>query len=354
VRMFKYIARIYLRYFFIITFALSFLFAGLDYLQNANKLAGTNIKVLYLFYKGLYAMELLLPLSIVFAMIVTKIILIRSNALLSFYAFGYSKKAVITPFLAVATVLTLGYVGLHFTSFVDADLSAKRLLKGKTGTEPKRDLFVKYNDSFVYIGELIPQKKEARNIRTFQLKNGELVRIVHGQEAYFNRDRWVIKEAKIIDKPSPHGLGTRGFVTRIKKDFVTLEGFKPAILTSVFEGKRYYTILAAYQAIQLLKAQGLETLKVRNLFYHLTVTPFFAVFLVVILFVFIPPYARNLNLVWLSFVLTGITLFTWGILYFLFRIGRTGVIQPEFGTVAVVSVLGLGALYAYFFKTNRF
>ena len=352
--MFNYIARIYLKYFFIIVFALSFLFSGLDYLQNSHKLDGSNIKILYLFYKGLYAMELLVPLSIVFAMIVTKIILIRSNALLSFYAFGYSKKRVMLPFIAVAFALTLGYVGLHFTSFVDADLMAKRLLHGKKGSEPKRDLFVKYNDSFVYIGELIPQRKEAHNIRTFQLKNGEVVRIIHGERAEFDDDKWIVDRAEIIDKPSPKGLGKEGFVTTVRERYPTLEGFKPDILTSVFEGKRYYTISAAYEALLLLREQGLETVKVRNLFYHLSVTPFFAFFLVIILFVFIPPYARSVNLLWLAFVLTGSTLFTWGILYFLFRIGRTGVIYPEFGSVLIVFLLALGALYAYLFKTNRF
>ena len=51
-RMFRYIAVIYLKYIFIITFALSFLFAGLDYLQHAGVLEGFNIKILYLFYKG--------------------------------------------------------------------------------------------------------------------------------------------------------------------------------------------------------------------------------------------------------------------------------------------------------------
>jgi len=59
-----------LKYFFIIAFALSFLFAGLDYLQHAGRLEGFNIKVLYLFYKGSYALDLLFPLTLIFAMIV--------------------------------------------------------------------------------------------------------------------------------------------------------------------------------------------------------------------------------------------------------------------------------------------
>ena len=101
-RMFRYVAQLYLKHFFIIAFALAFFFAGLDYMQNASKLNGFNIKVLYLFYKGSYALNLLFPIALVFSMIVAKMALIRSNALVSFYALGYSKKAVLRPFFWVA------------------------------------------------------------------------------------------------------------------------------------------------------------------------------------------------------------------------------------------------------------
>ncbi|WP_456452563.1 LptF/LptG family permease [Hydrogenimonas sp.] len=351
--MFRYVAWVYLKYFFIIAFALSFLFAGLDYLQNAGKLDGFNIKVLYLFYKGSYALDLLFPLTLVFAMIVTKILLIRSNALLSFYALGYSKKQVLFPFIAVSSLLTLLYIGMHFTSFVDADLSAKNLLHGKKGSEIKRNLFVKYNDTFVYIGRLVPEKRAAEDIRIYRIDRGEVRQIVYGERALFDGRKWIVKEATILRKPTPKGLGGEGYSVEKKPEITTLEGFKPKILTSVFEGKRYYTIQAAWDAMKLLMSQGLETLKVRNLFYQMVVTPFFAIFLVVIFFLSIPPYARSANLLWLSFVLTGTTLFVWGLLYFLFRIGRSGVILPELGTVLIVSLLGLAALYSFLFKTNR-
>jgi len=352
-RMFRYVAWLYLKYFFIIAFALSFLFAGMDFLQNGGRLDGFNIKVLYLFYKGSYALDLLFPLALVFAMIVTKILLIRSNALLSFYALGYSKKRVLIPFVAVSTLLTLLYVGLHFTAFVDADSSAQTLLHGKNRTAVTRDLFLKYNESFVYMGRMIPQRKEARDIRIYRVRNGDLKEIVYGRSARFEGDRWVLENVRIVHKPTPRTLGGEGFTVETKEHLATLEGFKPKILTSVFEGKRYYTIQAAWEALQLLLSQKLDTIKVRNLLYYMTVMPFFAIFLVVIFFIAIPPYARSANLLLYSFLFTGSTLFVWGVLYFLFRIGRTGVIYPELGTVLIVALLGLSALYAFLFKTNR-
>ena len=352
-RMFRYVSWIYLKYFFIIAFALAFLFAGMDFLQNGGRLDGFNIKVLYLFYKGSYALDLLYPLALVFAMIVTKIILIRSNALLSFYALGYSKKRVMTPFIAVATLLTLLYVGLHFTPFVDADLSAKALLQGKKHAAVTRDLFLKYNDSFVYMRRMIPERKEALDIRVYRLEKGNLKEIVHGERAHFDGERWVLRNVRIVEKPDPKRLGGEGFRVETKARLATLEGFKPKILTSVFEGKRYYTIQSAWEALQLLMAQKLDTIKVRNLLYYMTVMPFFALFLTVIFFIAIPPYARSANLMLYSFLFTGTTLFVWGILYFLFRIGRTGAIYPELGTVLIVALLGLAAIYSFLFKTNR-
>lgn len=353
-RMFRYVAWIYLKYFFIIAFALSFLFAGLDFLQQSGgRLSGFNIKILYLFYKGSYALDLLFPLALVFAMIVTKVILIRSNALLSFYALGYSKKAVLTPFIAVSLLLTLLYVGMHFTSFVDADLSARALLHGKRSDGIKRNLFLKYDENFIYIGQLVPSKKEALDIRLYRMKDHEMIQMIYGKKATFEEDRWVIKDARIVWKPTPEKLGGEGFDVEYKESYETLFGFRPKILTSVFQGKKYYTIQDAYEAFRLLTSQGLNTQRVRTLFYHMVVTPFFALFLVVIFFLSIPPYGRGMNLLLTSFVLTGTTLFVWGLLYLLFRVSQTGVILPEYGMVTIVFLLGLNALYYYAVRTNR-
>ncbi|RUM43730.1 MAG: hypothetical protein DSY46_07425 [Hydrogenimonas sp.] len=352
-RMFRYVAQLYLKHFFLIAFALAFFFAGLDYMQNASKLNGFNIKVLYLFYKGAYALNLLFPIALVLSMIVSKMALIRSNALVSFYALGYSKKAVLRPFIVVSFFLTLLYIIMHFTPFVDAELSAKRLLEGKQSQSVTRNLFVKYNDSFIYIGQLIPANKEARDIRVYRMKGHEVSEMIYGQTARFDGESWIIQHAKIIKKPVLQGLGDNGLKILYQDEIKTLQGFKPKILTSVFEGKRYYTIQDAFEALNLLISQQLETSRVRSIFYYMVISPFFAMFLVIIFFLSIPPHARSTNLLWVSFVLTGITLFVWGVIYLLYRISLSGVILPEIGMIATVTLLGMGALYSYLFRTNQ-
>lgn len=351
-RMFRYVSWLYIRHFFLISFALALFFAGLDYMQNASKLSGFNIKILYLFYKGSYALSLLFPIALVLSMIVAKMALIRSNALVSFYALGYSKKEVLRPFIWVSFILTLLYISLHFTTFVNSEQYAKSLIDKKSAYGVTRNLFVKYNESFIYISRLIPAAKEAKDIRIYKMHNGDLSQIIYGKSARFDGSKWLIKDAKIVKKPEAKGLSKEGLTVQ-NRDVETLEGFKPKILTSVFEGKKYYTIQDAYYALKLLFQQRLETSKVRSILYYMVVSPFFAMFLVVIFFLSIPPHARSANLLWVSFVLTGTTLFVWGVVYLLYRISLSGVIIPELGTVTAVVLLGVGALYSYLFRTNR-
>jgi len=88
---FKYISLHYIKYFLIILIALVVFMVGLDYMENAEELSkSANLLLIYLVYKSFFAIEMLLPLALVFSMITTKIFLIRSNALVSLYSLGYS------------------------------------------------------------------------------------------------------------------------------------------------------------------------------------------------------------------------------------------------------------------------
>ena len=350
-RMYRYISWLYLRYFIIIVTALTLLFSGLDYMQNAPQLNGFNIKILYLFYKSMYALNLLFPIALVFAMIITKMVLIRSNALVSFYALGYSKKALLTPFFITAFILTLIYVFMHFTPFVNAESDAKSLLNRKSDSSTK-DIFVKYNDSFVYIGTLLPLTKKAHSIRIYRLKNGNLSQIIYGETATFDGEKWRVRNARIVNKPNPKTLNGEGITISYEPVIYTLDGFKPKVLTSVIEGKHYFTIQDAWDAWSIMKLQLLETSKIRSVMYYMVIAPFFAPFLVVIFFLFIPPHARSSNLFWTSFMLSGLTLMVWGTIYLLYRISLSGVINPEFGIIPIVSTLAILAFLAFIKRTD--
>jgi len=344
-RMFRYVSLLYLRYFLIIIIALTTLFAGLDYMQNALQLNGFNIKILYLFYKSMYALNLLFPIALVFAMIVTKMALIRSNALVSFYALGYSKRFVLLPFFLTSMVLTLFYIFMHFTPFVNAESDAKSLINHNL--KSTKNIFVKYNKSFVYIGTLLPLTKKAYSIRIYRLKNGELSQIIYANSAVFDGEKWRVENAKVVDKPSPKTLNDKGFTTKVVPVIYTLKGFKPQVLSSVMEGKHYFTIQDAWGAWSVLNLQSLETSKIRSIMYYMVIVPFFAPFLIVLFFFFIPPLNRSSNLFWLVFTLSGLTLMVWGTIYLLYRMSLSGSLNPEFGIISTVFILAISAILTF-------
>jgi len=75
---FKYISFHYIKYFLIILLALVLFLVGFDYMGSSDSLdISANLLLIYLVYKSFFAIDMLLPLSLVFAMISTKIFLIR-------------------------------------------------------------------------------------------------------------------------------------------------------------------------------------------------------------------------------------------------------------------------------------
>ena len=108
---FRYISYHYLKYFFVILTALVLFFVGFDYMGQADKLSDSaNLVLIYLVYKSFFAIDTLVPLSLIFAMIATKIYLIRSNALVSFYSLGYSRIDVLKPFVVVSAFVTFIFI----------------------------------------------------------------------------------------------------------------------------------------------------------------------------------------------------------------------------------------------------
>ena len=126
---FKYISFHYIKYFTIILAALTLFLVGFDYIASADSLElSANLFIIYLVYKVFYAVDMLLPISLIFAMISTKVLLIRSNALVSFYSLGYSRIDILKPFIAVSAVVTLVFISLHsISNFARADEFAKNI-----------------------------------------------------------------------------------------------------------------------------------------------------------------------------------------------------------------------------------
>jgi len=267
---------------------LSFAFAAIDYFQYAQELkVSWNYKILYIFYMWQQALGMLYPLSIIFALILTKISFVKSNTMGIFHAFGYTKRELVAPMFFFASLTYLLFVGLHTTEFSYARDKGSALLKNEIGAYNVNDIFFKYNDTFVYMKKLDP---------------------VH------------------------HVYNTKGslvhYTIEHRKSISTLHGYKPKIIESLYEGKTL-NIIDAYHTWKLLKSQHLNSDKIRSALYEKTVVPLFALAMLLILFFKIPFHARMMRMGFVVALSLGVTFVIWGILFGLNQIGENGVLELE-------------------------
>ena len=347
---FKYIALHYLKYFLIILTALVLFVVGFDYMGSAQELAksSANLILIYLVYKSFSAIDILLPVSLVFAMISTKIYLIRTNALVSFYSLGYSRVDVLRPFVFVATAVIILFITLHtWSNFARSEEFAKNIKKNSQYLSPTRDLFFAYKGKYIYFSELLPLQETAKNIRVFSVKNGSLKEVIVAKSARYRDNYWFIKEAQIIQKPHDLSLVSPGIVVTKASDLKILEGFRPKMLDQVYEGKVNFTIKDAVDAIRLLDQQNINTDNIKSALYKIFIYPFFVPCLIVIIFFFVPISVRFLNVSLFTFGAILATLLTWGILFFLIKLANNKVISSEIGIVTPVIILALLALFQW-------
>ncbi|DAB27264.1 MAG TPA: permease, partial [Sulfurimonas sp. UBA10385] len=280
---FKYISFHYIRYFLIISFALVVFLVGFDYMANIESLdISANLILIYLVYKTFFAIDMLIPLSLIFAMISTKIFLIRSNALVSFYSLGYSRVDILKPFVIISTLIMMAFISLHSVSnFARAEEFAKNIRKNAQYLSPTRDLFFTYKDKFVYFSKMLPLQESAENIRVFSFSNNSLKEVLVAAKARYQNEAWHISKADIITKPDEINFESLGIKVNGQSNLEILQGFRPKMLDQVYEGKVNFTIKDAIDAYALLKNQKINTNTVKSSLYKIFIYPFFVPSLVV-------------------------------------------------------------------------
>lgn len=340
---FKYVALHYVKNMLIILMGLTGLFTGLDYLINSSSLVSFNIKVLYAFSKWQESLSLLHPLAIILGAIWTQIAFIKQNTIASFYALGITRRELFIPYFVVAITTYLLFVGLNFTSFATANDTAKSVQKNQYGMSKTEDLFFKYDNSFVYIESLIPSRYKIENLTIFTMENNKVVETFTAKEAWYNIYEWVasdvIKKTKTVDEFGNQRLKVEHIPT-----LYTLKDYKPKILKSIYDGKAL-TLSQSFLAKKLLENQGLKTEIVRVDMYSKVVTPLFSIALLMILLFRFPFHARYMSIGATTMKALGGTLFMWGILFALQRIGENGTVSPEWTIILPVALLWVYAFY---------
>jgi len=344
----RYLLLKYLKYFVIILLSLEIFFVGFDLLRYANDLPNSaNLQLLYVLYNGFFILTIALPLSILFAWIVTLSFFIKDNTLISFYALGASKRQVILPIVLMAFILSSILIVLQSTPLAYSYEQRNKILKDKFFVNEKSNILLTYNNNFIYFNKLFPFEKKAEDVRIFEIKNDQVVKVIIAKKAYYQNEKWYVLDAKIIQKPEKIYWEDSKLTVTHEKFLFTLEGFKPEIINNVYQTKVEYSIYDALYTIFLFDEQGLNTDKIRAMLYSKLFVPFFVLPLLLLIFVFSGISGRFFKMG--NFISLGVlsSLGAWGIVISLQKISVANVIKPELGLLAPLILFITIAIYFY-------
>ena len=345
----RYVGWLYFKYFVILFVALTLFYVGIDILTNLKSMpASANLKLLYFGLTSLTAVNYVLPLSLIFALIASEFSMIRSNELVSFYALGIDKNRLIKPPFYIALAITFIYVGLNFTPFAYAYEYGRNIVKLSNLSRTSSDIFLKFEGKFVYMDSLNPISGEAKDVRIFDINGSNLRSATFGLSARFVDDLWLVKQAKIVNLPQNIKLGEKGLDIKTPGELKTLENFKPKTIESASAESSAITIPDAVDYILAFKDEGIGLNSTKTTLYNLAFAPFFAPFMVLIIYYFLPVTGRFFNLALKSFIFTIASLCVWGALFVMMRFARNGVVSPEVGVLLPIILLGAYAFYLRF------
>lgn len=344
----KYIVKNYLKNFFVIFIALDLFYVGVDLLTNYNNIPDSaNLQILYALFQGMNAVNYVLPLSIVFGMVVTYFSMIKSNELICMYASSISKKALVRPFFITSLGLTLLYIGLNCTEFAYAYEYSSNLKKYSRISTNSEDLFLKHNNQYIYFKKLDPLKQIAYDVTIFEVENVDLTKVIRASVASFVQNHWILEHVSIIHKPHITSLEDKGFSIEHIEKLQTMENFKPKIMDNVYQSEYTLSVSDGIDALRFFEDQGVNTSKIKATLFYQLFFPFFAPFLIVILYYKAPVMGRYFNMAVIASSFAFITLVVWSGLFLLSRLAANGVIFAEIAILLPIVVLFLTALRFY-------
>ena len=349
----KYILKKYLINFIIVLISLEIFFVGIDFLQNfKNVPQSANLQLLYVLYNAFFTLTLALPLSIVFGWIITLVVFIRNNEFVAFNAIGATNKKIFLPVINISVFLLSLLIFLQMTPLAYSYDQKKKILDNEYFTNTKSDIFLKYNDYYVYFKKLLPLEKKAEDIHIFRVSGKDVIETIIGEKAYFQNNRWYVVDVKIIEKPKDLNVDNSKLEIRYEKFLHTLDGFKPKILDNVYENKSDFSIFDAVSAVVLLKEQGINTDKIRSILYNQLIVPFFVIPLILLIFAYASLNSRFFNIGKFTSLSVFGTLVIWGIFFILFKFTNGGVILPEVSILLPMLFWVIISIYFYNKKIN--
>ena len=349
----KYILKKYLLNFIIVLISLELFFVGIDFLQNFKNLPeSANLQLLYILYNGFFTLTLALPLSIVFGWVISLVIFIKNNEFVAFNALGSTRKEIFRPVINISMFLLTILILLQATPLAYSYEQKRKIVNNEYFTNTKSDIFLKYNDYYIYFEKLFPLEKRAENIHIFKVDNMDVIETIQGEKAYFQNDKWYVVNVKITNKPIDININESKLDIRYEKFLNTLEGFKPKILDNVYENNSDFSIIDAVSAMILLNEQKINTQKIRSVLYNQIVIPFFVIPLLLLIYAYASLNSRFFNISKFTSVSIFGTLIVWGFFFMLFKFTNGGVLLPEVSILLPMFLWIVISVYFYNRKIN--
>lgn len=344
----KYISFIYIKYFLIVFTALELFYVGVDILTNLKDFPqSANLQLLYACLTALVAINYILPISLILAVIICFVALIRNNELVSFHALGIDKNSVILPVFFIALSITLVYILSLNTSFAYARDYQKNLMNARSSNTSSA-IFLKFENKFIYINELDTNDGLARGVKIFEIDNGSIISQTTAKSAKYDGDKWILDNAKAIKLPSILDLNSSGYVVSKGVNTNVLDRFKPKTIQNIYETSNSYSISDALESLKALDSEGINTSKIKSSLYTMTFFPLFAPLTALILYYYMPAAARFASLAMTSFTQVIVILCLWGFLFTLTRFAQNGVIYPWAAIIAPIILLVVFAGFKFY------
>ncbi len=347
---FFYLARQYFKSFLIVAFGLTFAATLIDFIQYFGDIEGTNRRILYFYYTFCDFFLFIYPIALVFGAIIAFSNLVWRNHLLALMSFGYDKKKLIKPYIAVFLLVYFTVIALNFTKFAYSGDSARAILDKRELFKSLNKIFFKYNNSFVFAEKMDVAKKEFDNVTLYIKDKNHLKQILHFKKANFKNGKWIATNIKKRTLEYNNSVPV-GYKTEYINKEEILRGYYPKVVRLLYEGKRM-SIDDGIKALILLKQQNIDSSKVKASLYTKIIMPLFAPFLMMIIFAYLPLHKRFLSRAVYLLLTMGLTLIVWTILYSVNMLSVNGVINPDFGQPLIIILLFAATAYIWVCKKN--
>ena len=115
---------------------------------------------------------------------------------------GISKKRYIgSNFTNYYIVLLFILIALQSTPLAYSYEEKDKILQNRYFVNEQNNIFLKYNEYFVYFKKLYPIEKKAIDIHIFKTKDNDIVEIIVGKKAFYQNNKWYVIDTKITKKP---------------------------------------------------------------------------------------------------------------------------------------------------------